>query len=61
MDLEGIRLNEISQRRQILYNITYTWNLKNTASEYNKKADSDAENKLVVTHEEKKLGGAIWG
>ena len=30
MDLEGIMLTEISQtERQILYNLTYMWNLKN--------------------------------
>ena len=29
MDLEGIMLSEMSEReRQILYDITYTWNLK---------------------------------
>ena len=29
MDLEGIMLSEINQtERQILYDITYTWNLK---------------------------------
>ena len=31
MDLEGIVLSEISQR-QILYDITYMWNLKNTTN-----------------------------
>ena len=30
MDLEGVMLNEMSEReRQILYDITYMWNLKN--------------------------------
>ena len=30
MDLEGIMLSDISQReKQILYDITYMWNLKN--------------------------------
>ena len=34
MDLEGLKLNEIIQtERQILYDITYMWNLKNTTSE----------------------------
>ena len=30
MDIEGIMLSEISQteKRQILYNLTYVWNLK---------------------------------
>ena len=33
MDLEGIMLSEISDReRQILYDITYMWNLKNTTN-----------------------------
>ena len=32
MVLEGIILSEISQRKQILYDITYMWNLKNTTS-----------------------------
>ena len=38
MDLEGLKLNEIIQtERQILYDITYMWNLKTTTSEKNKK------------------------
>ena len=28
MDLEGVLLSKISQRKKILYNINYTWNLK---------------------------------
>ena len=33
MDLEGITLSETSDReRQILYDITYMWNLKNTTN-----------------------------
>ena len=32
MDLEGIMLSEIDRKRQILYNITYMWNLKNTTN-----------------------------
>ena len=33
MDLEGIMLSEMSDReRQILYDITYMWNLKNTTN-----------------------------
>ena len=33
MDLEGIMLREISQtERQILYDITYMWNVKNTTN-----------------------------
>ena len=34
IDLEGIRLSETSRReRQIRYDITYMWNLKNAISE----------------------------
>ena len=34
MDLENIMLSEVSQReRQILYDIAYTWNLKNNTNE----------------------------
>ena len=29
--------NKSDRERQILYDTTYMWNLKNTASEYNKK------------------------
>ena len=31
IDLEGIMLSEISQRH-ILYDVIYTWNLKNTTN-----------------------------
>ena len=53
MDLEGIMPREISQteKKKILYEITYMWNLKNTkTSEYNKKRSrlTYIENKLVV-------------
>ena len=30
MDLEGIMLSEIYQRKTVLYDITYMWDLKNT-------------------------------
>ena len=36
MDLEGIMLSKVRER-QILYDITYIWNLKN--SEYNKTSE----------------------
>ena len=44
-------LSEISQR-QILYGITYIWNLKNSRNEcmYKIETDSQTENKLVVTN-----------
>ena len=34
IDLEGVMLSEIKseRERQILYNVTYMWNLKNTTS-----------------------------
>ena len=32
MDLENIMLSEVSQR-QILYDVTYMWNLKNNTNE----------------------------
>ena len=40
MDLKGITLSEITQRKvntTYEYDITHMWNLKNTTSEYNKK------------------------
>ena len=51
------------RQRQILYDSTYTWNLKNKTSylviltQYNKKEkDSHIKNKLVVTNEEREKG-----
>ena len=43
MNLEGVVLSEISHtEKEIVQDITYMWNLKNTTSEYNKKeADSE--------------------
>ena len=32
MDLEDIMLSEISETKQILYDITYMWNRKNTTN-----------------------------
>ena len=44
--------------RQILYNITYIWNLKNKTNANSKtETDRDTENKLVVTSEEKEGEG----
>ena len=53
-DLENIILGEVRQR-QTLYDITYTWNLKNQMNEsiHKPETDSDQENKLMVTKEEK--------
>ena len=64
MDLEDIMLSEVSPtERQMLYDITDTWYLKNLqTSEYNKKeADSDIENKVVVTSREKEWEGRYRG
>ena len=65
MDLEGIMLSERSDREiQILYDITYMWNLKNTTkqiSEYNKKIFTGIENRLVVTSEEREQEGQWRG
>ena len=33
MDLEIIILSEVNQKRQILYDIIYMWNLKNNTNE----------------------------
>ena len=42
--------NESEREQQMLYDITNMWNLKNTASEYNKKeADSHIESKLFTS------------
>ena len=47
------------RERQILFVFNYVWNLKNTkTSGYNKKVDSDTENKLAVASGEREGG---WG
>ena len=51
LDLEIILLNEVNQR-QILYNITYIWNLKQWyrwTYLQNRNRLTDIENKLMVT------------
>ena len=53
------------RKRQILYNIIYTWNLKSNTNEcpFKTETDSDIENKLVVTKEEMEWGRhklGIW-
>ena len=62
MYLEDIMLSEISQTEKDKYSvITYMWNLKKRTKTnvYNKtEKDIDIANKLVVTSEEKKVGGA---
>ena len=61
MDLEGIRLSEISQRdRQILYDFSNMWNLKeNKINEQTKlkQIHRYRQNKLMVTRWERGLGG----
>ena len=42
MDLGIIILSEVSQR-QILYDITYMWNLKNNTNELIYKAETDSQ------------------
>ena len=54
MDLEFIILSEVSQRR-IPY-ITYMWNLKNNTDESIYKAETDIENKFMVTKGERGWG-----
>ena len=46
MDLEGVMLSEISQR-QIPYDFSYMWNLKNRQTNKQKKL-LNMENRLVV-------------
>ena len=55
MDLEGIMLSEISltEKDKILYDITYTWSLKNKTHSQERSRLTDIENKLVVTSGEK--------
>ena len=55
MDLESVILNDVSQR-QILYDITYMWNLKNNTSELIYKRETDVENNLMVTKGEGGVG-----
>ena len=43
MDLEMITLSEVSQKRQILYDITYMWNLKNSTNELIFKTEADSQ------------------
>ena len=42
MDLEGIMLSEISQKKTNTVNVTYMWNLKNETSDCNKE-ETDSE------------------
>ena len=58
MELEGIMLSEISQRKQIPYDFTQIWNLRNRLNEQRKKRQTKTETltfKLVVTR-----GEVVW-
>ena len=50
--------NKSAIEREVLYDVTYMWNLKiQLASYYNKKeVNSDIDNKLVVTSREREVG-----
>ena len=50
MDLKNIMLSQIKQR-QVLYDVTYIWNLKNNTDESIHKIETDTESKLLVTKE----------
>ena len=59
--LEGhyAKLNESDRERQVLYDITYIWNQKNTNKLMNitkRSRLTDTENKLVVTSGEREGG-----
>ena len=47
------------REREVLYNITYIWNLKNNTNEYMYKTKivSQTENKTMVTKGEREGGG----
>ena len=63
--LEGIILSEITQKKKILYEITYKWGIKKIqqSTEHKKEADSDREKNLVVTRveEEQHKGWGVKG
>ena len=50
MDLKNIVLSQIKQR-QMLYDVTYIWNLKTNTDESIHKIETDTESKLLVTKE----------
>ena len=55
MDLEKIILSKVSQTEKLKYYIIYMWNLKSSKNESTNKTEteSQAENKLMATKEEK--------
>ena len=42
---------EYCAQRQMLYDVTYIWNLKTNTDEYIHKIEKDTESKLLVTKE----------
>jgi len=48
MELEIIILSKSERERQILYDITYMWNLKYATNELIYETETDTENKLMV-------------
>ena len=64
VDLEGNMLSAISQKRNILYYITYMWNVKKYSKLVIiiKKKQAHTENKLVVTRGKGQYkGGRVGG
>ena len=50
MDLEGIRLSKINEReKQIPYDFTYMWNLRNKWTNKKKKQKTKKKNRLINT------------
>ena len=63
MDLENIKLSEISQRKTKIYDITYMWNLKNNTSECIYKTETNSQTKKTNLWLPKGRGrgeGQIW-
>ena len=56
MELEGIILSEINQRK-ITVDFTCMWNLKNIKKQTNETKLTDIENRLIVTRGEGGWGG----
>ena len=52
-NMDGHREHSQARQRQILYDITYNWSLKNNTNIHNRNRLTDRENKLLVTKEEK--------
>ena len=49
IDLEGIMLSKPVRERQIPYNFTYMWNVKNDINKQNRNRLIDTENRLMVS------------